>query len=220
MNIKKISLLVASGLMFVIVMTTVITTISKSVYQSNERELATLSNEMQITAMTTSFHYVEVKEEVKKEEQEIVKQTEEIKEEEKIKEEEEVSANPEEIYVGKLTGYGGDCANCSGTLACRTFNGSSFNLKNDGMYYQDYTYGNVRILSAATSAFPCGSIIKVNNGIMEEFTAIVLDTGGSMRKAWNNGKVWMDLAFQTQSDPSISNANSNNTTFTVLRKGW
>ena len=161
MNIKKISLLVASGLMFVIVMTTVMTTISKSVYQSNERELATLS-----------------------------------------------------------TGYGGDCANCSGTLACRTFNGSSFNLKNDGMYYQDYTYGNVRILSAATSAFPCGSIIKVNNGIIEEFTAIVLDTGGSMRKAWNNGKVWMDLAFQTQSDPSISNANSNNTTFTVLRKGW
>lgn len=228
MNIKKISLLVASALVFLLVMTTIFKTISKSLYIKGEKEIKVLNrknktNEM-LANMVKSYNYIEVSE-VEESQEEVVQ---EIKEEVKVvavpdtkKEEvvEEVSATEDNnVYTGKLTGYGADCAGCSGYVACRTPNGK-VNLR-DGYYYNDTAYGSVRILSAATSAFPCGTIIQVNNGIMGEFTAIVLDTGGSMRSAWSRGEVWMDLAFSSNSDAGIRSANSTNTTFKVLRQGW
>ena len=61
--------------------------------------------------------------------------------------------------------------------------------------------------------------IKINNG-KEEFTGIVLDTGSSMRTAWANGTVWLDLAFATQEEAKVAGMSSNNTQFVVQRWGW
>lgn len=222
MSMKKLTLLVTSGLMFLLVMTTVVKTISKSLYLKGEKTIASIkrantSNEA-LANMVNTYNYVEVKEEKEEVKEPVV---EENKVDQSVQQTtDNTNAEAQAVYTGKLTGYGGDCPGCSGYLACRTREGSSFNLKTDGYYYNDSTYGNVRILAAATSGFPCGTIIQVNNGIMSEFTAVVLDTGGSMNSSWSRGEVWMDLAFSTSSDPALGSSNSSNTTFKVLRQGW
>ena len=99
----------------------------------------------------------------------------------------EIGTGDEANYVGKMTGYGADCVGCTGTLACKTKNGSYHNLIKDGTTYNDEEYGNVKIIAAALEKFPCGTIIKVENPNLGTFNAIVLDTGGAMKNAWNNG---------------------------------
>lgn len=125
-------------------------------------------------------------------------------------------------YSGQLTGYGPDCPGCSsvGNVSCRTYEGGKHSLINDGIYYDDYLYGKVRILAADNSVFPCGTIIKVNNGNLKEFYAVVLDTGATMRKAWSEGVVWMDLAYSSQKEALTAGATSKNTKFSVQRWGW
>lgn len=128
----------------------------------------------------------------------------------------------EGLYTGKLTGYGPDCPGCSlvGNVACRTKEGLNHSLISDGLYYNDFLYGSVRILAADNSAFPCGTIVKVNNGILDEFYGIVLDSGSAMRNAWATGTVWMDLAFSSQEEALTGGATSSNTNFSVQRWGW
>jgi len=126
-------------------------------------------------------------------------------------------------YSGKLTGYGPDCAGCSlvGNVSCRTREGKNHSLIYDGLYYSDIEYGSARILAADHLEFPCGTIVKVDNGVLEEFVGIVLDTGSAMRGAWRNeGVVWMDLAFTTQKEALTGGATSYNTQFKVQRWGW
>lgn len=126
-------------------------------------------------------------------------------------------------FDGKLTGYGPDCPGCSkvGNVSCRTKEGTNHSLTYDGLYYDDSAYGSVRILAADHSVFPCGTIVKVNNGVLDEFTGIVLDTGSAMRGAWRNeGKIWMDLAFTSQAEALTGGATSNKTSFEVQRWGW
>lgn len=134
----------------------------------------------------------------------------------------QVGTGKEGNYKGKLTGYGPDCPGCSkvGNVACRTKTGTNHSLINDGLYYNDDIYGSVRILAADNSAFPCGTIVKVNNGTLKEFFGIVLDSGSAMRKAWKEGVVWMDLAFTTQKEARTGGATSSNTKFEVQRWGW
>ena len=124
-------------------------------------------------------------------------------------------------YEGKLTSYGANCKGCSflGNVACITKEGKKHSLTKDGNYYKDSSFGNIRILAADTSGFPCGTIIKVNNG-KEEFTGIVLDTGASMRTAWKKGTVWLDLAFSTEEEARSAGMSSNNAKFVVQRWGW
>lgn len=139
--------------------------------------------------------------------------------EEKI---EEPIVSSDDIFVGKLTSYGADCYGCGGegNLACNTKNGGSHSLKYDGIYYADDEYGNVRILAAARDKFPCGTIIDIDTGL-ETITAVVLDTGGDMIRAWrNNGTVWMDLAFATESDASSNFSTRTGVKYTVKRWGW
>lgn len=128
----------------------------------------------------------------------------------------------EGVYTGKLTGYGPDCPGCSkvGNVSCKTREGVNHSLINDGIYYNDITYGNVRILAAENSLFPCGTIVKINNGVLKEFYGIVLDTGYSMRNAYKDGIIWMDLAFQSQEVAKTGGATSSSTTFVVQRWGW
>ena len=134
----------------------------------------------------------------------------------------EVGTAKEGDYTGRLTGYGADCAGCSsvGNVSCLTREGTKHSLINDGMIYNDYMYGNVRILSADTSAFPCGTVINVENDNIGKITAVVLDTGYSMRNAWSNGQVWIDLAFVTQEEARNGMTTNDNTKFSVQRWGW
>lgn len=125
-------------------------------------------------------------------------------------------------YTGLLTGYGPDCVSCDGRgyVYCKSPNGKYFNLVNDGMYYNDSEYGQVRIVAADQREFPCGTIVEVDNSLMKEgkFLAIVLDTGYAMRKAYDNGNIHMDLAFTTQKNLIFQTNYSTN--FSVQRWGW
>lgn len=125
-------------------------------------------------------------------------------------------------FAGKMTGYGPDCPGCSkvGNVACKTREGTNHSLTYDGIYYNDTIYGQTRILAADNSVFPCGTIVKVNNGNLDEFIGIVLDTGSAMRGAWKEGIVWMDLAFSSQSEARVGGATSSNTSYEVQRWGW
>jgi G5 domain. len=125
-------------------------------------------------------------------------------------------------YVGRLTTYGSDCVGCSktGTVACHTKTGKNWSLTKDGMYYPDSEYGSVRIVAAALKAFPCGTIILVDNGVIAPFYAVVLDTGGTMRQAFSKGIIWMDLAFTYQDDAKGTKSGSKKTKFSIQRWGW
>ena len=134
----------------------------------------------------------------------------------------EIGTGDKADYVGKMTGYGADCIGCSGngTLACKTKNGTYHSLTEDGMIYNDDEYGNVRIIAASLDKFPCGTIIKVDNPNLGTFNAIVLDTGGAMKSAWENGIVHIDLAYVTETDPAIHLSTSSNVKYSVQRWGF
>lgn len=134
----------------------------------------------------------------------------------------EVGTKENEIFTGKMTGYGADCAGCSGAgnLSCPTKNGSRHSLLRNGKTYNDSEYGEVRILAAALEKFPCGTIIKVMHPNLGQFNAIVLDTGSAMKSAWARGEIHMDLAFVTQSDSSIHLSTTNNAKYEIQRWGW
>ncbi len=117
--------------------------------------------------------------------------------------------NPIYTFTGELTGYAGDCALCTGYLACppRT------NVLKEGILYNDATYGTVRIVASSRN-YPCGTILKfnVNKLSSEPILAIVLDRGVG-------GNV-IDLL--TESEPyAIKHVGRvRNLEFEVLREGW
>lgn len=125
------------------------------------------------------------------------------------------------LFIGKLTGYGPDCVGCStvGNVACKTKNKQKHSLINDGIYYTDDEYGSVRIIAAASS-FPCGTIVQIRKEGYTPFYAIVLDRGGSMNYAWSQGRVWMDLAYESNAMASSDNLTGKNIEFSVQRWGW
>jgi len=118
-----------------------------------------------------------------------------------------------ETFVGKMTAYGGDCVGCNGRVAY-----VNHNLLKDGYYYNDKTFGTVRILSAAPQKFKAGTIIEIieNNN---PYYGIVLDWGGAMKNAWDRGEVLIDLAFSTQAE-AYQYGTRKNITFNVKRYGW
>lgn len=126
------------------------------------------------------------------------------------------------LYTGTLTGYGPDCVGCSkvGNVACYTENKKNHSLITDGIYYTDDEYGKVRIVSAA-KAFPCGTIVQITKEGEIPFYAVVLDRGGSMESAWSQGRVWMDLAYESNAMSGSDNlTGKNNIQFSVQRWGW
>jgi hypothetical protein len=134
----------------------------------------------------------------------------------------EIGTGPLNQYIGTLTGYGPDCPGCSavGNVACRTREKTKHSLITNGTTYVDTQFGELRILAAAHEKFPCGTVMEVNNGRGEVFTGIVLDTGGTMRQAWKNNTVWVDLAFSSQAEAAKAAVTSRNTTYNVKRYGW
>lgn len=128
-------------------------------------------------------------------------------------------------YNGRLSGYGPDCAGCSGHggLACRTKNGGKHNLVNDGIYYEDSEYGKVRIIAAALKQFPCGTIMEITKPGKDPFMAVVLDTGATMANKWAEGIMWVDLAYSSEKDKTVFAADGLvglNVNFKVKRWGW
>lgn len=128
-------------------------------------------------------------------------------------------------YTGRLSGYGPDCTGCSGTggLACKTKTGGKHNLVTDGIYYEDEEYGKVRIVAAALKKFPCGTMIEIMKPGKDPFYAVVMDTGSTMANKWNEGIVWMDLAYSTEKDKTVFAADDltgTNISFSVKRWGW
>ena len=133
----------------------------------------------------------------------------------------EIGTAPIGEFTGKLTGYGPDCVGCSqqGNVSCLTKDKKKYSLKNDGIYYNDEKYGKLRIL-ASSSSFSCGTIIEVSKGDYK-FNAIVLDRGYDMNRAYKNGKIWFDLAYDSQASVSSDSKNlGNNFNFKVKRWGW
>lgn len=133
-----------------------------------------------------------------------------------------------DTYIGTLTGYGPDCKGCK---TGKTSSGYQIAEVIDGIVqpaftitYDDEEYGNVRILAAAYSKFPNGSIIRVSDfeHFSEPFIGIVLDTGSTMRNNWeSNSYVWIDLLFASESDPDIKSFGiDKNVTFDILRYGY
>lgn len=113
-------------------------------------------------------------------------------------------------FIGKLTAYGPDCVGCGGHSACPPHQ----NLQNGNIYYNDTTYGPVRIL-AADKSLPCGSIVKVSNINIysEPILAIVMDRGGAIKG--NH----LDLLFATERNLE-GFSTQKNIHFEILRYGF
>lgn len=121
------------------------------------------------------------------------------------------SAATAESFVGKMTMY----YNCPNRSICKTSSG--YNLKKS-VYYNDSTFGTVRILSAARTKFPHGTIIEVAGTSLGTFYGIVLDNGGDMNTSWTKyGKVHIDLAIDAATEKAFT---TNNVTFNVKRWGY
>lgn len=110
-------------------------------------------------------------------------------------------------YTGSLTGYSAHCEKCGGHLGC-----TGQDVKDGTLYYEDETYGKVRIV-ASSKKLECGSIItfsstRVPNG---EIVAIVLDRGVS----GNN----IDLLTESE-EYAKNNIGRSTITYDVLRTGW
>ena len=117
--------------------------------------------------------------------------------------------NPLFTFKGELTGYVGDCPLCTGYLACppRT------NVLKKGIYYNDKTYGTVRIV-ASSRRYPCGTILRFKVGKLsdEPIIAIVLDRGVG-------GDV-LDLLTESEEYAIKHVGRVKNLKVEVLREGW
>lgn len=114
---------------------------------------------------------------------------------------------PLDTFTGDLTGYGANCALCSGYLGC------TGKYVGDGTTtYDDKDYGNVRIV-ASSKNLPCGSIITFDPDYIskDKVIAIVLDRG-----VLGND---IDLLVESESYAS-KNVGRHKLTYDVLRFGW
>ena len=136
---------------------------------------------------------------------------------ENINKEEEARKNEEALqtylwgsldsYTGDLTGYGANCAACTGRLAC-----GGVDVRDGTDTYIDDTYGEVHIV-ASSSNLPCGSIIRFESKKVSEepVIAIVLD----------RGVLGNDIDLLTPSeDYAARYIGRSSITYDVLRLGW
>lgn len=194
-------------------------------------ETEQVKEEVEVKTETKEETKVEVKEEIKeviKEEpkQEII---EEVKEEPKQEEtnSNEITIKGEykpnlavlatvevlETYVGKMTAYGPDCYGCT---SGRTASGQY--VMDGNIYYNDPTFGNIRIV-AADKTIPFGSIIRISGLSIfpEPILAIVLDRGGMIGFA--EGKhSYFDLLYKSEKDAASFGRPT--ATFELLRRGY
>ena len=113
-------------------------------------------------------------------------------------------------YHGPITAYGPDCKGCT-----TGYTASGYYVKNT-IYYNDKTYGQVRIV-AADKSLPFGTIIKISD--LDIFNspilAIVLDRGSAIGF---NRRVYFDLLYPSEKETDFFGRR--NATFEVLRRGY
>lgn len=128
------------------------------------------------------------------------------------------------VYKGIMTGYGPDCVTCDGlgVVACPTRDNKSFNLIEDGIYYDDTEFGSVRVLAAALAEFPCGTIVEVDSSNLGKFMGIVLDTGYDMRRFYKMGIYHFDVAYDTENNEMVPYTTNmtGEVVYNVQRWGW
>ena len=190
-----------------------------------------VKEEVEVKTETKEEIRVEVKEEIKEVIKEEPKQEliEEVKEEPKQEETKpnDVTIKGEykpnlavletievlETYVGKMTAYGPDCYGCtSGKTASGQY------VMDGNIYYNDPTFGNIRIV-AADKSIPFGSIIRISglSIFSEPILAIVLDRGGMIGFA--EGKhSYFDLLYKSEKDAASFGRPT--ATFELLRRGY
>lgn len=118
------------------------------------------------------------------------------------------------ILTGSMSAYGRDC--CSSDPEKQGLTASGYNIKKSGMYYNDVTYGKVRIL-ASDRNFPLYSIIKVNDPIDGEYRAIVLDRGDN--NIGIDRRFMFDLVVESQEWARLNYGVHRNISFEILRIG-
>lgn len=122
--------------------------------------------------------------------------------------EEKIETDILETMIGSMSGYGPDCRGCTG------FTSSGYNI-NNGIYYFDKTYGEVRIL-AADRSLKLGSIVRIKESKIGEFVGIVLDRGSAI----GIGKTYLfDLLFASENE-AYHYGVSNDVVFEILRYGY
>ncbi len=130
-----------------------------------------------------------------------------------------------DTFTGTVTAYGPDCDGCVSGL---TSTGYKVGDVIDGtvisttITYEDSEYGKLRILAAAPTKFPYGTVIRITGSRIDgEIMGIVLDTGIAMRKAWSNGEILIDLLFPSENNQEVYDfGRQRNVTFEVLRYGY
>lgn len=132
------------------------------------------------------------------------------------------NVNVIDTFVGTVTAYGPDCVGCSGVTASgyRVADNIGGVITSTTTTYYDDTFGELRILAAATNKFPFGTVIRISGGRIDGYiNGIVLDRGIAMSNAWSNGKVLVDLMFSTEKSDEVHEFGRQNVTFEVLRYG-
>ncbi len=111
-------------------------------------------------------------------------------------------------FVGSMTGYGPDCKGCGGKV------GYGQDVRNGNIYYNDKSYGKLRII-AADKKYPYGSVFRISNSkvLGEPTLAIVLDRGGAV----HGNKI--DLLFESESKVP-KGTTQKNVKIDVIRLGW
>lgn len=151
--------------------------------------------------------------EEKKEEVEVNEPKEEKKQQEVVQEEVKKEETVLETLVGNLVGYGPDCAGCT---SMKTASGKYIGEGN--IYFDDATYGKVRIV-AGDSSYPFGTIVRISNVDFyndEPFYAVVLDRGGNIGK---NRKFLFDLLFASERE-AYKLGREENIKFEIVRLGY
>lgn len=184
------------GTILMIVTIVVGATVGYEIYKERER----LKKDFQTTALSISISSIPRKLSLPKIE---VQKAEKVKVVVKDTTNEEVLT----VFSGTVSHYGPDCIGCSGKTA------SGYNVKNT-VYYQDKTYGTVRIV-AADKSVPLGSILRLTYQD-KVIHAIVLDRGGAIGFSKN---FILDLLCESEKE-SYKQGIMKGTKVEVLRYGY
>ncbi len=113
-------------------------------------------------------------------------------------------------FIGQMTAYNPVCVGCTGKVYCSPRQ----DVTNGNIYFNDTTYGKVRIL-AADYLIPCGTIVSITNVSFSNnpIIGIVLDRGGAIK-----GNI-MDFLVSESDDMDVV-GRQHDVKYEVLRWGW
>lgn len=113
-------------------------------------------------------------------------------------------------FIGQMTAYNPVCVGCTGKVYCSPRQ----DVTNGNIYFNDTTYGKVRIL-AADYLIPCGTIVSITNVSFSNnpIIGIVLDRGGAIK-----GNI-MDFLVSESDDTDVV-GRQHDVKYEVLRWGW